>query len=218
MKFKKENLLLYAITDSSSSAPDLLYQKVETAILGGATMIQLREKHRDKAEMVAISREIKALCAKHHIPLIINDSVEIALLSDADGVHLGQSDMALSEARKRLGPDKIIGISARTVEQAVNADQNGADYLGCGAVFSTATKSDASALPYPVLQEICRSVKIPVVAIGGIKEENMLRLAGSGIDGVAVVSALFGAADIRSAAQKLHALAKQTTAKEDQEI
>lgn len=146
---------------------------------------------------------MKAVCAKYHVPLLINDNVEIALAVDADGVHVGQSDMEAEDVRAKLGPDKIIGVTAKTVEQALLAEKHGADYLGSGAVFGTSTKEDASKMDHQVLKQICQAVQIPVVAIGGITEENVAELAGNGICGVAVVSAIFAKKDIEAATREL---------------
>lgn len=206
---KRENLLLYAVTDGSRSGSSL-YGRVEKAIDGGATIVQLREKNMSFDDFLAEAVEISGLCKRKSIPLIINDNVEIARLSGADGVHLGQGDMNAAEARSILGSDKLIGVSARTVEQALDAERAGADYLGSGAMFSTSTKTDAKKLSYETLKDICSAVKIPVVAIGGITDKNILSLAGSGISGVAVVSAIFGAEDIKSAAASLRKLSEKT--------
>ncbi len=173
-------------------------------------MIQYREKALDEnlseAERAFYKDEAKSIqkvCEKYGVPFIINDDVELAMKLDADGIHVGQSDMALVEARKILGPDKIIGVSAQTVEQAVEAEKNGADYLGVGAVFPTGSKDDAVEVPLDVLKNICDAVKIPVVAIGGISEQNVLELSGSGICGIAVISAIFAKDDIEKASRTL---------------
>lgn len=203
MNCDKKDLLLYAVTDRGWLNGRTLYDQVEEALAGGATLIQLREKELDREHFLEEARELKALCRRYGAPFVINDSVDIAAAVDADGVHVGQSDMAAGDVRFRLGPDKIIGVSAQTVDQALLAERSGADYLGVGAVFHTGTKRDATDVSYETLREICRAVKIPVVAIGGINRGNVEQLAGSGICGVAVVSAIFAQQDIRAAAADL---------------
>lgn len=203
MNCRSEDLRLYAITDRHWLNGETLYQQVEKALKGGVTFLQLREKNLDEEDFMKEAREIKALCRKYKVPLIINDNVEIAREIDADGVHVGQSDMEAGDVRDRLGPDKIIGVSARTVEQALLAQAHGADYLGVGAVFSTSTKSDAKNVSYETLKEICKAVRIPVVAIGGITRDNVKELTGCGADGIAVISAVFAQQDIESAAREL---------------
>ena len=186
-----------------------MYEQVEKALRGGATFIQLREKSLDTESFIEEAGQIKILCEKYHVPFVINDNVEVALAVGADGVHVGQGDMAASDARKKLGAGKIIGVTARTVEQAAEAERQGADYLGTGAVFATSTKGDAKEISHGTLKEICRSVSIPVVAIGGITAGNVMELKGTGIEGVAVVSAVFASEDIESAARELRGLAEQ---------
>lgn len=205
MNCDKKDLLLYAVTDRGWLNGRTLYDQVEEALAGGATLIQLREKELDREHFLEEARELKALCRRYGATFVINDSVDIAAAVDADGVHVGQSDMEAGDVRSRLGPDKIIGVSAQTVEQALLAERSGADYLGVGAVFHTGTKRDATDVSYETLREICRAVKIPVVAIGGINRGNVEQLAGSGICGVAVVSAIFAQQDIRAAAADLRA-------------
>lgn len=205
----KGDLLLYAVTDRSWLGGETLYSQVEKALKGGATIIQLREKNLDEKDFLAEAVEIKELCRRYQVPLIINDCVDIAMAMNADGVHVGQSDMEAGDVRGKLGPGKIIGVSAQTVEQALLAEKNGADYLGVGAVFHTGTKPDASAVSYETLKNICEAVRIPVVAIGGITENNAPLLAGSGICGIAVVSAIFAEKDIEKAARKLKMAAAQ---------
>lgn len=204
----KEKILLYGITDRTWLNGERLYNRVEEALKGGVSFLQLREKEIPKEEILGEAVELKGLCRKYDVPLIINDDVELAVKSDADGVHVGQKDMDVREARKLLGPDKILGVSARTVEQAVSAEKFGADYLGCGDVFGTATKKDAGRLELNVLKDICNAVSIPVVAIGGIKSDNIIKLKGSGISGIAVISAVFGKNDAQSAAAELRKLAE----------
>lgn len=204
MKFDKSSLLLYAVTDRSWLCGETLYSQVEKALEGGATMIQLREKEMSEDAFLAEAREIKELCARYDVPFLINDNVAIAASVDADGVHVGQSDMEAGDVRRNLGRGKIIGVSAQTVEQAILAEKCGADYLGVGAVFHTGTKPDASDVSYETLKAICKAVSIPVVAIGGITADNVKGLAGSGICGAAVVSALFAQEDIEAAARELN--------------
>lgn len=203
MKCNREMMKLYGVTDRSWLGARTLYEQVEAAIKGGATIIQLREKKMPEEEFLQEARELKMLCNAYKIPFIINDNISVALAMDADGVHLGQGDMELKQAREILGPDKIIGVSAHNVEEAVQAEKNGADYLGAGAVFSTASKADVTSLSMETLKEICEAVSIPVVAIGGISEENMDQLKGTGISGVAVISALFAQVDVCQAATRL---------------
>jgi thiamine-phosphate pyrophosphorylase len=212
MYFKKEDLLLYAVTDRGWLGGETLYSQVEKALKGGATMIQLREKELDEAAFLAEAKQIKGLCRYYGVPFIINDSVKIAEAVGADGVHVGQSDMEAGSARAELGRDKILGVSAESVEQAVLAEKRGADYLGVGAVFPTGTKADADAVSLDTLREICSAVSIPVVAIGGISLENAARLRGTGIRGISVVSAIFAASDIEAASRALRSLAAQIVA------
>lgn len=199
MNCTREDLLLYAVTDRTWLNGKTLSSQVEKALKGGATFVQLREKELDEASFLEEAVEIKKLCKAYHVPFVINDNVEIAIAMDADGVHVGQNDMEASDVRAKLGPDKIIGVSAQTVEQAVLAQQRGADYLGVGAVFPTGSKADAEDVSLDTLKEICQSVHIPVVAIGGISENNVDQLSGSGICGIAVISAIFAQPDIEQA-------------------
>ena len=209
MKCDKKDLLLYAVTDRHWLNGRQLYSQVEEALKGGATFIQLREKELDEEHFLEEAKEIKELCRRYQVPFVINDNVEIALAVDADGVHVGQSDMEAGDVRAKLGPDKIIGVSAQTVEQAVMAEQNGADYLGVGAVFPTGSKADALEVSHDTLKAICKAVKIPVIAIGGISKENILELSGSGICGIAVISAIFAKDDIEEAARELRGLTEK---------
>ena len=200
----KKDLLLYAVTDRSwLKEGETLAEQVEKCLKGGATCVQLREKRLSKKEFLEEAKKIKKVCAKYHVPFLINDDVEIALEVDAYGVHVGQSDMEVMDVRAKLGPDKIIGVTAKTVEQAVLAEKHGANYLGSGAVFGTSTKEDASKLDHKILKAICETVHIPVVAIGGITEENVEELAGNKVAGVAVVSAIFAKEDIEAATREL---------------
>ena len=209
MKFDEKSLRLYAVTDRSWLNGASLEWQVEEALKGGATFVQLREKNLDRKSFYREAVSIGKLCREYGVPFVIDDDVELALESGADGVHIGQSDMALRDAREQLGPEKIIGVSARTLEEALEAERNGADYLGVGAVFSTSTKLDAVDVSLETLREICGSVSIPVVAIGGIKADNLPLLSGTGIAGVAVVSAIFAASDIRKAAAELKRLSEE---------
>lgn len=199
----KQNLRLYAITDRSWLGGAKLEEQVEQAILGGATIIQFREKSLQGEELKQQAIRVQAVCRKYNIPFLVNDLVELAAEIDADGVHVGQSDMSVQEARMLLGEEKIIGATAKTVEQALRAQSEGADYLGSGAIFGSSTKTDAVPMTRERLQEICHSVQIPVVAIGGISEENVSWLQGLDIAGVAVISAIFAKKDIRKATELL---------------
>lgn len=196
MKFAESMLRLYAVTDRSWLRSQTLYEQVEQALRGGATCVQLREKELNAVDFLAEAREIKGLCALYGVPLIINDNVDLALKVDADGVHVGQEDMDARDVRGLIGKDKILGVTAKTVQQAQSAQKAGADYLGSGAVFGSTTKLNAKPMTKELLQSICQSVTIPVVAIGGIHRGNIASLAGTGIRGAAVVSGIFAAADI----------------------
>ena len=202
-KVRPEDLRLYAITDRRWLGNKKLSDDVEAVLKGGATFIQLREKHLDTDAFKQEAEVIQKICAAYHVPFIINDNVEIAKAIGADGVHVGQSDMAAGDVRRRLGDDKIIGVSASTVEEALEAERHGADYLGVGAVFPTGSKDDADAVDAATLKAICEAVHIPVVAIGGITAENVKELKGSGICGVAVISALFAAKDVEASAEEM---------------
>ena len=208
MNCDKNDLLLYGVTDRSWLNGRTLYEQVEDALKGGATFIQLREKDLDADSFLKEAVEIKELCARYHVPFVINDNVEIAKKIDADGVHVGQHDMEAFNVRAILGPDKIIGVSAQTVEQAVLAEKNGADYLGVGAVFHTGTKKDANSISHETVKQICEAVNIPVIAIGGISRENVMELQGTGVCGIAVVSAIFAAKNITEATKELKELTK----------
>ena len=205
----KDSMCLYAVTDSMWLKERTLPEAVEEALEGGATFLQIREKNMPPEELIALAKEVKEITDQYHVPYVVNDEVEIAKIIDADGVHIGQSDKALVEARKILGPDKIIGVSAQTVEQAMEAEKNGADYLGVGSVFTTSTKLDADDVSLETLRAICDAVSIPVVAIGGINKDNILDLIGTNVDGVAVVSAIFAARDIKKNTSELLKIAKQ---------
>ena len=209
MKCAEKDLLLYAVTDRYWLNGRTLTDVVRESLEGGVTMLQLREKTLEEPAFLQEAKELQALCRAYHVPFIVNDNVDIALAMNADGVHVGQSDMEALDVRAKLGPDKIIGVSAQTVEQALLAKKHGADYLGVGAVFPTGSKADADDVSYDTLKAICQAVSIPVVAIGGISRDNVARLAGSGICGVAVISAIYGAADIRAASQELKAATEE---------
>jgi len=196
---KKEDLLLYAVTDRYWLNGDSLYHQVELAICGGATFVQLREKNMDRESFLAEAKAIQKLCKEYHVPFVIDDEVNIAVEIDADGIHVGQSDMKANDVRSLIGSNKILGVSVQTVEQAVEAEKNGADYLGVGAVFPTGSKEDAVDVSHETLKAICDAVSIPVIAIGGITKDNVCELKGSGICGIAVISAIFGQKDIKEA-------------------
>ena len=200
---RKEDLLLYAVTDRSWLNGETLYAQVEKALKGGVTFVQLREKALDEQAFLEEAKEIQKLCAQYHVPFVINDNVEIAAQIGADGVHVGQSDMEAGDVREKLGPDRIIGVSAQTVEQAVRAQERGADYLGVGAVFPTGSKADAVEVSHETVRAIMEAVDIPVIAIGGITKDNVSELSGTGICGIAVISAIFAQTDIEGAARVL---------------
>ena len=203
MKVLPEQLRLYAVTDSRHLQGRTLLGTVSAALDGGATFVQLRDKDCSPAELLAEAHALAALCHTRGVPFVVDDDVEVALASGADGVHVGQSDMEAGDVRKRLGADKIIGVSAKTVEQALLAEKHGADYLGVGAVFTTSTKTDATGVSHETLRDICQAVKIPVVAIGGITKDNVDELSGYGADGIAVISAIFAQENITEAAKDL---------------
>lgn len=214
MKFKEDvtrDLLMYAITDRLWLDGRPLADDVRLALEGGATMLQLREKELSDDNFLSEAQSIKRLCREFRVPFIINDNVDVALACDADGIHVGQKDMAAGDVRAMIGPDRILGVSAQTVEQAKAAELQGADYLGVGAVFPTGTKQDADAVSKETLTAICQSVSIPVVAIGGITLDNAGDLSGSGIAGIAVVSAVFAADDITGATRSLVRAAREAT-------
>lgn len=199
----KDALSLYGITDRYWLNGRPLIHDVQLALEGGVTMIQLREKNLDEESFYREAIEIKELCKKFHVPFIINDNVELAKKVDADGIHVGQNDMAAQNVRAIIGPDKILGVSTQTVEEALLAQKMGADYLGVGAVFPTGSKDDCWVLSHDLCREICSAVTIPVVAIGGINLGNISKLSGLGFSGISLISAIFGQNDIKSAAMKL---------------
>ncbi len=202
-------MLLYAVTDRTWTGNQTLVEQVEAALKGGITFLQLREKSLDYDEFLQEAIELKRLSGLYRVPFVINDNVEIALACDADGIHVGQEDMPVEKVRESIGPDKILGVSAQNVEQAIAAEEAGADYLGIGSVFPTSTKGDAIPMTVETVREICRSVSIPIVAIGGINKTNILELSGSGVDGVAVVSAIFAQSDITGATKELRKLSTE---------
>ena len=209
MKCDKKNMLLYAVTDRSWVGKQSLYEQVESALKGGATCVQLREKNLSDEEFLKEALEIASLCKKYKVPFFVNDNVDIAIKCHAEGVHVGQEDMKAFEVRKKVGDDMMIGVSVHSVEEALEAVKNGADCLGVGAMFSTSTKTDVTTLPKETLRDICDAVDIPVVAIGGINETNLLELSGTGVDGVALVSAIFAADDIESRCRSLLKLSEK---------
>lgn len=209
MNCDRKDLLLYAVTDRSWLKGQTLCEQVEQALKGGVSFLQIREKELDEQDFFEEAQIIQKLCRKYHVPFIINDNVELAARIGADGVHVGQKDMAAGEARKKLGPGRIIGVSARSVEEALEAQRQGADYLGVGAVFHTGSKADAVEVSHDVLREICRSVDIPVIAIGGITRDNAVQLKGTGICGIAVISAIFAQNDIEAAARDLRSITEK---------
>lgn len=202
-------LRLYGVTDRAWLGNMTLYEAVKQALRGGVTMLQLREKDLDPTDFLREARELRTLCRRYGVPFLINDNVEIAAACGADGVHVGQRDMEPARVRAILGEGKIVGVSAQTVIQAQDAERHGADYLGIGAVFPTSTKADADVVTLSTLREICAAVQIPAVAIGGITAANLPQLQGTGVAGVAVVSAIFAASDIASAATALLALTEE---------
>ncbi len=209
MKCDKKTMLLYAVTDRAWTGRQTLYEQIESALKGGVTCVQLREKELDDAAFLQEAVEISALCKKYGVPFFINDNVDIAIACHADGVHVGQSDMQAAKVRQRVGEDMMIGVSVHSVAEALEAVRNGADCLGVGAVFSTSTKKDTNVLPKETLRDICAAVDIPVVAIGGINKSNLLQLSGSGVDGAALVSAIFSAENIEEECRELRQLSEK---------
>lgn len=209
MKVESKAMTLYAVTDAAWVGKQTLMEQVKDALDGGITFLQLREKNLDRDAFLKEAREMAELSRQYHVPFVVNDEVEIALECGADGVHVGQDDMACQNARKLLGPDKIIGVSVHNVEEALKAQADGADYLGLGAVKATPTKTDAKVVEFEEIQRVCDAVSIPVVAIGGIKRDNLMELQGSHVDGIAVVSAIFGAGDIRQETKELRKKAEE---------
>ena len=210
MNFTAQNLLLYAVTDRAWVGRQTLLEQIESALKGGATLVQLREKNLPRLDYIREAAQATALCHRYGVPLIVNDSLEVALKSGADGVHVGIEDQPVAEIRRQAGKGFLIGATAKTVEQARAAQAAGADYLGVGAVFPSPTKKKAIRITTGQLREICASVSIPCVAIGGISRENLPALAGGGMDGFALVSAIFSQPDIEAACRELRALAERT--------
>lgn len=209
MKCDKKFMRLYAVTDRTWVGKQSLYEQVESALKGGATCVQLREKHMSDDDFLKEALEIGALCKRYNVPFFINDNVSVAIKCKADGIHVGQDDMAVDQVRALVSDDMMIGVSAHTVEEAVRAVKGGADCLGVGAMFSTSTKADASVLPKATLRDICAAVDVPVVAIGGINKSNIMQLAGTGVDGAALVSAIFAADDIEGECRALRKLSDE---------
>jgi len=203
MRLDKKHMLLYAVTDRAWVGTKSLYEQVKEALENGVTCVQLREKELDESDFLKEAKQISTLCKEYKVPFIVNDNVNIAIACKAEGIHIGQEDMELTNVRKLVGEDMIIGVSAHNVEEAIKAQEGGADYIGIGAVFATSTKTDVDVLSFETLRSICEAVDIPTVAIGGIKKDNICKLKGSGIDGVAVVSAIFAAKDIATATKEL---------------
>lgn len=218
MNCTKEDLLLYAVTDRRWLRGETLSSQVEKALRGGITFVQYREKELSGELYIREALKLQRLCGDYRVPFVINDNVEAAAAIDADGVHVGQKDMEAGDVRAMLGPDKIVGVSAHTVREALRAEERGADYLGVGAAFATGSKADASVLSHDTIREICSAVKIPVIAIGGIGRENVSVLRGNGLCGIAVISAVFAQPDIEKAASELKALAKRMVEDKEKEL
>ena len=214
MKVNSETMTLYAVTDAAWTGDQTLIEQVREALEGGISFLQLREKKLSEEDFLKEAVEIKKLADQYKVPFVINDNIEIARKVNADGVHVGQDDMPVEEVRKLLGENKIIGVSAHNVEEAMKAEECGADYLGVGAVCATSTKSEATVVTMEEMSKICQSVSIPVVAIGGINKDTIMKLKGTGVDGVAVVSGIFGAKNIRKAAKELLEITKEMKLKE----
>lgn len=213
MKFDKKALTLYLVTDSENNDGESLYEKTELALKNGGTMVQLREKHLDKASFFEKALKFKKLCKKYDVPFIINDDAELAKMVDSDGVHIGQTDMDIETVKQIVGKNKIIGVSVQTVEQAEEAKSHGADYLGVGSVFETSTKPDAERVSIETLKEISCSVNIPVAAIGGINEENIMNLKNCNVNGIALVSAIYGADNVEKQTKIMKELAEEVIKK-----
>lgn len=208
MKCDKKTMLLYAVTDRAWIGKQNLYEQVESALKGGVTCVQLREKELDEESFLKEAIEISGLCKSYGVPFFINDNVEIAIKCHADGIHVGQEDMEANKVRERVGDEMMIGVSVHSVAEALDAVKNGADCLGVGSMFSTSTKKDVDVLPKETLRDICAAVDIPVVAIGGINRSNISELSGCGADGVALVSAIFASEDIESECRELYKLSE----------
>lgn len=209
MKCDKKMMLLYAVTDSAWVGKQTLYEQVESALKGGVTCVQLREKNQSEEEFLREALEISSLCKKYNVPFIVNDNVKIAIECGATGVHVGQDDCKVSEVRKLVEDEMIVGVSAHNVEEAKKAVASGADYLGVGAVFSTSTKADTDVLSFETVKAISDAVDVPIVAIGGINRNNILKLKGTGVDGAAIVSGIFAAEDIETECKALRKLSEE---------
>ena len=209
MKCDKKTMLLYAVTDRAWLKDQTLYEQVEAALKGGVTCVQLREKELGDEDFLSEALEIGALCKRYNVPFFINDNVEVAIKCKADGIHVGQDDMSAEDVRKLVGNDMMLGVSVHTVKEALDAVKAGADCLGVGAMYSTATKEDADVVSMEALRDICAAVDVPVVAIGGLGKHNIMKLAGTGVDGVALVSAIFSADDIESECKELRRLSEE---------
>ncbi|MGI6018322.1 MAG: thiamine phosphate synthase [Marvinbryantia sp.] len=209
MRCDKKSMLLYAVTDRAWIGKQSLYEQVESALKGGATCVQLREKDLNDDDFLTEALEISALCRRYGIPFFINDNVELAIKCKADGIHVGQEDMSAAQVRQKVGSDMMIGVSVHSVEEALEAVKNGADCLGVGAMFTTSTKMDADVLSKEILRDICAAVDVPVVAIGGISKSNISELSGTGVDGVALVSAIFSADNIENECRLLRRLSEE---------
>ena len=209
MKCDKQNMLLYAVTDRAWVGKQSLYEQVESALKGGVTCVQLREKELDDEAFLKEAVEIHALCQRYGVPFFVNDNVDIAIRCHAEGIHVGQEDMAAAQVRQRVGDEMMIGVSVHSVEEALEAVRHGADCLGVGAAFSTHTKADVDVLPEGMMKAICDAVDIPVVAIGGIHRENLLQLVGCGEAGIAVISAIFAQPDIEAACRELREMVRK---------
>ena len=196
-------MLLYAVTDRAWTKNQTLYEQAKLALKGGATCLQIREKHLGDKDFLDEALQFKDLCKEYGVPLIINDNIDVAIKCGADGVHIGQHDINAKTAKKLIGKNMILGVSAQTPAQAIQAQNDGADYIGAGAVFATSTKPDADFVSRETLKQICQSITIPVVAIGGICKENIMELKGTGIKGIALVSAIFAADDIENECREL---------------
>ena len=211
MKCDRKTMLLYAVTDRAWLKDQTLYQQVEAALKGGVTCVQLREKELGDEAFLSEALEISALCRRYGVPFFINDNVQVAIKCKADGIHVGQDDMSASDVRRLVGDGMMLGVSVHTVQEALEAVKAGADCLGVGAMFSTSTKADADVVTMEALKDICDAVDVPVVAIGGLGKHNILQLAGTGVDGVALVSAIFSADDIESECRELRKLSEEMT-------
>lgn len=208
MKCDKETMLLYAVTDRMWTGRQTLYEQVEDALRGGVTCVQLREKELSEQEFLNEAVKIKELCRKYHVPFFINDNVDVAIKCGADGIHVGQEDIAAKAVRSLVGENMVIGVSVHSVAEALEAIKNGADYLGVGAVFTTSTKSNAKVVSMQTISDICHAVDIPVVAIGGLNKDNIAKLSETSVDGVALVSAIFSVENIEKECRELYRISE----------